>query len=694
MLQKEIQHIIAFNFAKIKDLNYKFQLYDLQNAQVHPAIVKYILKTIDYQILIEKKFIQKNSKFDYSGEKIEKLFKLISLEVKKEKEFSSTFIKDIIEEAVKFNVSFLVKPNSTLTNFIFEDNKDLPLDVIFSKLKFIYYYKYIAKLAQLFLEKKNVNSISRKEFALLLNKIEQITKRKHLQNLIYSSFNSMANFFDQTNSSPSQLPFDAVIMFLEEKELNDFSQRLKLKYEIERPDTLDIGDIETLFKSDFDGIDLSITENLKLTEDKIQLEDISFSENQESNLDRFTSQNKSNLISEDKTEIKNEKETNNETDIQNNEEITNENVNDNTNKFFSVIVDESKNIPEPTNEEKLEIADNVVEDSNNKVSENENALNEETSIDIINIDEKPDVKKLIKNLIDVNSIYSSLIRKTNAFDDYKLRHDISLRDVVNSINLQIDVSNISEDIIIEIPSEEEYIGIVNDRHIELVEDYDEEELLESETQSEIINGEKEKIAEKIGNEIDDKQNEDLNESIDEMINDIRNEEEFEEYNTNKSINELDNDEKQDMENLLDENKLKLTDDEEITEVFSDLNYLENAESEEQELDLEKKSEAEEKKINNETENIESEDDPQSDVKVIYSTFNEFISTRNMSNIIETIFDYDMEDYYGIVGKISNAFNENEALRITNDYCKNNHIDILNNDVIEFKTYITEYFTQS
>lgn len=207
MLQKEIQNIISFNFAKIKDLNDRFQLYDLQNAKVHPAIVKYILSTIDYQIQKEKKFIQKNSKFDYSGEKIEKLFKLISKEVKKEKEFSSAFIKVLIEEAVKFNVGYLTKPNSTLTNFVFEDNKELPNDEIFSKLKFVYYYKYIVKLVLLFLEKKKVQIISRKEFAHLLNRIEQVTKKNHLQNLINSSLNSIVNFFDQTNSATSSFAF-------------------------------------------------------------------------------------------------------------------------------------------------------------------------------------------------------------------------------------------------------------------------------------------------------------------------------------------------------------------------------------------------------------------------------------------------------------------------------------------------------
>ena len=684
MLQKEIQNIISFNFAKIKDLNDRFQLYDLQNAKVHPAIVKYILSTIDYQIQKEKKFIQKNSKFDYSGEKIEKLFKLISKEVKKEKEFSSAFIKVLIEEAVKFNVGYLTKPNSTLTNFVFEDNKELPYDEIFSKLKFVYYYKYIVKLVLLFLEKKKVKTISRKEFAHLLNKIEQVTKKNHLQNLINSSLNSIVNFFDQTNSEQAHLPFDAVQMFLEDKELSNFSQRLQLKYELEKPDTLNFIDIENLFKSDFDGIEISESETRKLADDKIRLDEINFSENQESSFDRFTLKNQNPIVAESEVETYDEYNISEEAEIPKPESAENLNV-----------IEEKPEVSGILNSQKSEENENVKAEKNTatgSVSEIEIQNEEETSIDILSIDEKPDVKKLIKNLIDVNNIYDSLIKKNLPFENFKIQDNISLTENVNAINLQIDVSNISEEIIVDIPSEEEYIGIINDRHIDLVEYNDEEvELLNSEQQPVIENDINEKVIDEIENEIAE-ENFDLNNSIDEIINDSQNEEEFQEYNTNISINELDNDEKQKLENLLDEKKLKLSDNDEITEVFSDLNYLENSENDEKNLEIINK--IEQSDLIGNINYREEMDNTEDEVKVIYSTFNELISSRNMSNIIETIFDYDMEDFYGIAGKISNAFNEKEALELTNDYCKNNHVDIFHNDVIVFKTYITEYFSQS
>ena len=68
--------------------------------------------------------------------------------------------------------------------------------------------------------------------------------------------------------------------------------------------------------------------------------------------------------------------------------------------------------------------------------------------------------------------------------------------------------------------------------------------------------------------------------------------------------------------------------------------------------------------------------------------------KEMTNIIETIFDYDMEDYHKIIRTISNSSNEKEGLEIADSYCKSNHVDTFHDDVIEFKSYISDYFSQS
>ncbi|MBK8944963.1 MAG: hypothetical protein IPM32_06770 [Ignavibacteriae bacterium] len=702
MLEKEIQNIIEINSGKIKYLGEKFPLFELQNVKLHPAIIKYILSSVDFQFQIEKQFIQKNSKFDYSGEKIEKLFSLISRELKKEKEFSFIYINELLKEAVKFNANFLAKPNTTLLNFIFDDKREISTTEINSKLKFAYYYKYISKLVQSFLSKKKTQTISRKEFAFLLNKIDQITKKNHLQNLINTALNSMVNFFDQTNFPQNEFPFDVIQMFFEEKELSNFSQRLNLQFEYNKPHKLNLSDVQKLFISDFDGIEITEENNLELIENNINLEENKIADIEEIKEEVLIPLNVNTEIIEEKNIDTNENrffglensdeqkieliKTNTENNLSQKTEITTEENSENK-------LNEISFASEKTEIENIEIGKPDCEkDISKKIIEQNLPVNLELS------NGKPDIKKIVRNLIDVNSIFNSLLSNPLPFEKGNQFKEINLSEIVNSSLYQFDITNISENLLVDVPTDEQYLGIVEDKsNYDFV---DSNEQIESIILGSEIPIEEEKIiSESKLTEVESRileQNEeiDFNSKIDEIIKNENFENEFLQNNLHTNIDDLDNDEIQDMDNLIDDEKLKLNDDDEVTEVFTDLTYLEKDEVEEKNV-----NEKIENVIQNQIENLsqdfqENFTDSQTGVKVIFSSFQELVSTKEMTNIIGTMFDYDMEDYYGIVRKISNAFDEREALEITNNYCRNNHIDLMHDDVIEFKTYITDYFTQS
>ncbi len=68
--------------------------------------------------------------------------------------------------------------------------------------------------------------------------------------------------------------------------------------------------------------------------------------------------------------------------------------------------------------------------------------------------------------------------------------------------------------------------------------------------------------------------------------------------------------------------------------------------------------------------------------------------QDMSKIIESVFDYDMEEYYSIINEISQMSNEEDANKIFYEYCTNNHIDLDSKEVESFKSMIYQYFTKS
>ena len=187
--------------------------------------------------------------------------------------------------------------------------------------------------------------------------------------------------------------------------------------------------------------------------------------------------------------------------------------------------------------------------------------------------------------------------------------------------------------------------------------------------------------------------EDINESIDEIVANDLSEQEYKEEIVDIEIVDIDNDEPQSLENLIDENSLTLTeeDGEEVTEVFSDLTYLDQNEIEE-EVSEKTDKEIVEVKVE-EIETPITNEESVSDIEK-YHDFPEALVSKDMTRIIESIFDYDMEDYHSMINSISGAANETQAIEFAEEYCRINHIETNSNEVLEFKALISEYFAKA
>ena len=134
MLEKELKNIAEENKRKLLSFGDKISLKDIKNSKMHPAIINYIFRTIDEQLLNDRQLLLEKSKFDYSGEKIENYLKLISDEIKKKNSFDLTQINELINSAVDFNSRFLSQPNHTILDFIFK-SKIHEICLIFNELQ-------------------------------------------------------------------------------------------------------------------------------------------------------------------------------------------------------------------------------------------------------------------------------------------------------------------------------------------------------------------------------------------------------------------------------------------------------------------------------------------------------------------------------------------------------------------------------
>lgn len=241
MFEKEIKFAYDFCLNKISKAGASLTFERLKGIEIHPAILNYISAEIDYNIYKDRQTLLQKSAFDYSGSKISKYYKLISNEIKKSKTISETEILDLLKNAVTFNFNFTTKPNTTLSNLIFKDTDRRSSDDLNMLFEFTYYYPYLVQILKAYIDKKQLITIEREEFNFILEKIDSEILPLKMHEVIEEAANSIADFFNFGAVVRSQIPAQALEIFLKEKKLDEYvlkiekavSESSKIKFDVD-----------------------------------------------------------------------------------------------------------------------------------------------------------------------------------------------------------------------------------------------------------------------------------------------------------------------------------------------------------------------------------------------------------------------------------------------------------------------------
>ncbi len=582
MYKKEISFLADLNLNKLQALGDNFLISDIRKSNIHPAILQYIIAEIDKQILSDRLNITDNSMYDYSGDRIENYFTLIADEIKRTQIFGFKYIKQCLYDAINFNINFLVSPNKTLINSIFDTSDEKTIKEVMNGISHAYYYKYVQKILYTYLDKKKILTINRNEFKNLLERIDVVSKESHLEDILTTVVNSFANFFTSQSKKAEKIPIQPIRSYLEEKKLNEFANKLEAKFP--ESSSTQGSTVEIL------NVLLSVTPVSEVVFDEVKNIEDDFIEDK-SDSDKVNPQEVDKKVSENK-------------------------------------------------KSKIPKSSNSVKDLTNK----DNGKGE--------LKKKPDSNLVLDETIDLTPTYNSLIKEPEPFEN------ITERIILDNV-----ASDISEEL--------EYQG-------------------DSSKLGEDLNISKETVNEQIANEDILTQNDvNLGETIDEVVHNKAIEKEFIEENNGIEEARIDSDEVQDFEDLISDEELELLEEEksEITEVFKDLSFLDKEDESQyvQEPDIVVEERDEELK--------ETSDELIPDEEESFKSFGDLVATKDMARIIESVFDYDMEDYHKIINSISDISSEKSAFNLLDAYCETNHIDLEAKEIIDFKNYISQYFVK-
>ena len=695
MFKKEIKFIYDFNVNEVKKLGNFVTYEQLLSANIHPAIMQYISADIEYLIFEDRQKILRNSIFDYSGEKIRQYFSLIGDEIKKNKRFSLDYMSKLILHASSFTVNYLVRPKWALTKFIFDDEQHKNTTEIKQILNYLYYYGYLRRVIVSYINKKKILSLNEAEFEDLLSKIDSFTVDSNAREIVESSLNSMADFFNIGDSQKRGIiPLHAVENFLAEKGLDEHVEKIKATFNEE-------------------DHKVSVTEYLKVIEEVMYKSYEPVEEIADSGLNEDVDEEI--LIEEEpESEVVKEDEVDDDINLEEVEDIIpKEEIDQEENKLEEV--PEVKEIDQYEEESTVDEEDDNLE-TVRIVGEDEGNLEVEPLDEFEEDEPTEDVmeaEEVVKEIEYAEPAEEEVLEDIDLDDisPYEIAEDESYEVVEKQI---IEKSNSEETEFDKFAKEHDAIFETESVPENKPENEVEEELVpndESDSEMDwdaVDNLEKslENKSEKVSEEIIDEEEFDLfslpddKESVatvgEETSNTLDLEEFLEERKENKSLDQEVNSESlaEELDNLdLDSEEEQGDDDFEIPE--------ELITEEEKNEPIETKEEvglAEEEQELSEEPDVESI--KEEDVQAVESENQDFIDvsslleSKDLSYVIENVFDYDIEDFAYALEMACRAGNYEEGIAVLEKVFNTNQADFNTKEADALKSVIKEYYEKN
>lgn len=651
MFEREIKFIYDFNLNKVTKLGPYFTFEQLLSTDLHPAILHYISAEIDFLIFEDRQRLLKNSIFDYSGEKITHHFALISEEVKRSKRLSQEYISKLILHATSFTINFLVRPNWTLLKFIYDEGDHKTTTEIKQILNYLYYYKFLKKVIIKYINTKKILSMNSKEFSELLLKVDKLGLESNLGGVLSNSLKSMAEFFNIGELLKSKIPFLAVEMYLEEKQLKGHLEKLRDVFDEDKTNKYNISEYQKIFgglifQKEEVVIDQPIEEEI---EPETQTQESIDSYEEINELEATTDKDK-NEFAEVETPNPIEILPDHELESKNNIEIegTDDSETIIENQYNVDRETEQEEVQEKIGASELKPADEDETDSGSGLFDNVfNNQQDEIEIDSDKLDEDQEVLESQSESGDESEIFQEHKEKKSPFK-FKFKFG-------------------------------------KNNKIEKIQD--------EESEQPEINGEelKKQIAEKIGSEEEnafEKPYEDVL-NIENQLNEIN-----EDVELDSSDDELNNllDKADDYSDVLDnesENvKEEAKDEEENVDESMILDEDEN-ESMLKSILSESKDTDDQDEYDSSLSN-QTTDEKQSASKVELA---ELLERKEMTKIIEILFDYDIEEFSNTLEQIVVCDNLDDANKILNSTLKKNKVSRRSKEAETFRQIISEFFNR-
>ena len=235
IFEAEIEQIMNGASARTIGEAETIRLRDLLAADLHPAIKAYFKARVRQLLQQERLTEVRSKKFPYALPEVVRLLEQVDVLLVHNYSFGQHDFALMLDHAVHFQFNFLCRPQWTLLNFIFENQRRRPTSDIRRKLRYCVDYEYYAEIIKRLIDDRGLAEIEYEEFKELLEKIDNEIVSCHSSVELALLTRPLVRFIESALPVPpakladSKIPINAAVVFFEDKKLNDIKDRLEIE---------------------------------------------------------------------------------------------------------------------------------------------------------------------------------------------------------------------------------------------------------------------------------------------------------------------------------------------------------------------------------------------------------------------------------------------------------------------------------
>lgn len=228
MFEPETEQIIATSIQHTIGNQPAIAMKDIMAADIPYALKAFFRADVESMLSEELQLYHKASRFNFDAPEIQSLQQQMSSALILHFSFERTEFLRRLDDTVHLMINYLVRPQWTLTNVLFEKEPAITSAALTQLMRHFGPYEYLKDIMIRYVQDKNVRSFTRDDFSSFIRKVDGEYVRRKTGDELARILSSLYDFLDYPNNSGTKsLPVKALIKYFEDKGLTPVIQRLE-----------------------------------------------------------------------------------------------------------------------------------------------------------------------------------------------------------------------------------------------------------------------------------------------------------------------------------------------------------------------------------------------------------------------------------------------------------------------------------